>query len=289
MTRSAPRALGLVLALVTAATVHADAPTSVPDDLFDRLEFRHIGPVGNRVPAVVGEPGNPLVYYAGAASGGLWKTDDGGVSWKPVFDDQPTAAIGSLAVAASGPQRGLGRNRVRPSSAANVVDRQRRVQARPTAARPGPSMGLPRPDRTDRTDPDSTHTNSDVGLRCSAWAPVWPAAGAWAVYRTMRRWSQTWEQVLFVDENTGADGHGQWTRTNPRVRLRRDVADADLDRWGRQSGGVGQRHLQERRWRHRVAGDHWARLEDRGLPEQAARGKIGLAVSADNSGPRSMP
>src|SRR5499427_5018562 len=67
------------------------------------LRYRYIGPVGNRVSAVAGVPGQPYVYYAGAASGGIFKTTDGGVHWQAVFDDQPVASIGSLAVAPSDP------------------------------------------------------------------------------------------------------------------------------------------------------------------------------------------
>src|SRR5882757_6143158 len=65
------------------------------------LHYRHVGPVGNRVITVAGIPGDPLVYYVGAASGGIWKTIDGGLNWKPIFDDQPVHSIGSLAVAPS--------------------------------------------------------------------------------------------------------------------------------------------------------------------------------------------
>src|SRR5215468_12584773 len=64
------------------------------------LSFRFMGPaVGNRISAAAGIPGDPNTYYAGAASGGVWKSTDGGNVWKPVFDKQPVAAIGSLAVA----------------------------------------------------------------------------------------------------------------------------------------------------------------------------------------------
>ena len=56
-------------------------------EIFSQLRFRHIGPPGNRTSAVCGEPGNPLVYYIGAASGGIWKSIDGGTTWLPIFDD----------------------------------------------------------------------------------------------------------------------------------------------------------------------------------------------------------
>src|SRR5712691_3552439 len=65
------------------------------------LRYRYIGPVGNRVSAVAGVPGQPNVYYAGAASGGIFKTTDGGINWQPIFDDQSVSSIGSLTVAPS--------------------------------------------------------------------------------------------------------------------------------------------------------------------------------------------
>src|SRR5437879_12661841 len=69
----------------------------------DALRWRYIGPVGNRTTSIVGVPGQPFIYYAGSASGGIFKTIDGGIHWEPVFDAQPVSSIGSLAIAASDP------------------------------------------------------------------------------------------------------------------------------------------------------------------------------------------
>ena len=55
------------------------APTA--PDLYAGLQYRFIGPPGNRVAAVVGVPGDPNIAYAGASSGGVWKTTDGGIHW----------------------------------------------------------------------------------------------------------------------------------------------------------------------------------------------------------------
>ena len=69
------------------------------------LSFRFMGPaVGNRISAAAGIPGDPNTYYAGAASGGVWKSTNGGQSWVPIFDQQSAQAIVSLAVAPSDPK-----------------------------------------------------------------------------------------------------------------------------------------------------------------------------------------
>nr|NIM51365.1 hypothetical protein [Gemmatimonadales bacterium] len=88
---------GHIVSALGAAAVVWTAPSLLAQDvdpaLYSQLHYRHIGPVGNRVSAVVGVPGDPMTYYAGAASGGVWKTTDAGLTWEPVFDDQPVHSI----------------------------------------------------------------------------------------------------------------------------------------------------------------------------------------------------
>ena len=93
------RHLSLVLILAAFSTPLTAQQVSV--EQYEGLRFRHIGPVGNRVTSVAGVPGDRTTYYAGAASGGIWKTEDAGLHWAPVFDDQPVHSIGALAVAPS--------------------------------------------------------------------------------------------------------------------------------------------------------------------------------------------
>src|SRR5581483_11149759 len=81
----------------------AQQAARIGPDVYGQLHWRFVGPEGNRVSAVAGVPSDPLVYYAGSASGGVWKTEDGGVHWRPVFDEQSAQSIGSLAVAPSDP------------------------------------------------------------------------------------------------------------------------------------------------------------------------------------------
>src|SRR5437870_7040809 len=68
------------------------------------LKYRSIGPAaGGRVARVAGVPGDALTYYAATAAGGVWKSTDGGLTFAPIFDDQPVSSIGSIAVAPSDP------------------------------------------------------------------------------------------------------------------------------------------------------------------------------------------
>src|SRR5438128_6270569 len=89
--------------LAAAAFAQRGTPDASPET--DGLRFRYMGPESSgRIAAVVGIPGDSNTYYAGAASGGVWKTTDGAKTFEPVFDDQPVQAIGALALAASDPK-----------------------------------------------------------------------------------------------------------------------------------------------------------------------------------------
>ncbi|MCJ7682136.1 MAG: glycoside hydrolase, partial [Candidatus Aminicenantes bacterium] len=94
---------GVLSLLFLAALSFGDVSSDLTPDVYKSLEWRHIGPIGNRVIAVTGVPGNPHVLYCGAASGGVFKTTDGGSHWSPVFDGQSVSSVGSLAVAPSDP------------------------------------------------------------------------------------------------------------------------------------------------------------------------------------------
>ena len=97
-----PSCVAVISLLCAARAGAADAPPA-PADPYAALEYRFIGPPGNRVSAVVGVPGDPNTYYVGAASGGVWKSSDGGVHWRPIFDDQTAQSIGAIAIAPSDP------------------------------------------------------------------------------------------------------------------------------------------------------------------------------------------
>ena len=100
-----PRCLSLAIVLLAlAATVAAqrDGFTPTQNTTVEPLRFRYMGPPSaGRISAAAGIPGDTRTYYAGAASGGVWKTTDGGQTFAPTFDAQPVQAIGALAVALS--------------------------------------------------------------------------------------------------------------------------------------------------------------------------------------------
>src|SRR5258706_306797 len=76
----------------------------VPEQLYSEMQWRMIGPFrAGKVNAVAGVPGNPGGYYFAAGGGGVWKTTDGGGGWKPIFEKEPFASIGAIALAPSNP------------------------------------------------------------------------------------------------------------------------------------------------------------------------------------------
>lgn len=90
-------------ALLLALAGSAEAQ-QYPQSTYQELHWRMIGPFrGGRTRAVAGVPGQPNVFYMGQVNGGVWKTDDFGRTWNPIFDSQPTQSIGAIAVAASDP------------------------------------------------------------------------------------------------------------------------------------------------------------------------------------------
>jgi photosystem II stability/assembly factor-like uncharacterized protein len=87
-----------------AAWLQAQSPSRVDPATYSGLQWRSVGPFrAGRVNGVTGVPGQPNVFYAGSVGGGVWKTTNAGRTWFPVFDSQPVASIGAVAVASSSP------------------------------------------------------------------------------------------------------------------------------------------------------------------------------------------
>ncbi|MBT5696171.1 MAG: sialidase, partial [Gemmatimonadales bacterium] len=256
--------LPLILTLAVPA-----AAQQIPTDALSQLSFRHIGPVGNRTTSIAGVEGDRFTYYAGAATGGVWKTEDAGIHWKPVFDDQPVHAIGALAVSSSDPAIvwvGTGETSIRSN-----VSLGNGVWKSTDAGETWAHMGL---EGTGRIGKVLIHpSDPDIVYVASLGHSHGPSAQR-GVYRTMDG-GATWELVLHVDENTGAY-EMLFDPTNPR-KIIATMWQLDLKQWGRESGGPGSGMFMTR-----DAGDTWTRLEGSELPTKPV-GKIGVCTSPDDS------
>src|SRR5207302_919049 len=238
-------------------------------DVYNEMKFRYIGPVGNRATAVVGIPGNPNVYYVGAASGGIFKSTDGGVHWDPIFDDLPVSYVGSLAVAASdsnivwaGTGQSFSRSHI---SVGNGVYKSL------DAGKTWKLMGLEKTGRIANVIIDPR--NPDIVLACAlghAYGPQ-PERG---VFRTTDG-GKSWEKTLFVDENTGCSDLGM-DPNNPRI-LFAGMWQLEIHTYGRKSGGPGSGLFKST-----DEGATWKRLEGHGLPHPPV-GRIAVRVAQKDS------
>ena len=247
----------------------APAPLAVDTASYTALKFRYIGPEGNRVTSVAGVAGDPNVYYAGAASGGLWKSTDGGIHWLPIFDGQPVSSIGSLAVAPSDPNvvwAGTGEPFTRSNISAGWG-----MYRSTDAGKNWTKSGL---ENTGRIARIVVHpTNPDI-VYVAALGFLYGPQPERGIYRTMDG-GKTWEQVLFVNDSTGASDLVM-DPNNPRI-LFAGFWQVEIKTWARTSGGAGSGI-----WMSRDGGSSWKRLTGHGLPEKQV-GKIGLAMSKANS------
>lgn len=239
-------------------------------NLYSSMKYRFIGPGGNRVSAVMGEPGNRDVYYAGAASGGLWKSTDGGIHWDPIFDDQGVQSIGAIAIDKSEPHTlwvGTGESFIR--SNVSIGDG---IYKSTDGGRTWQHMGLTKTGRIGRIEINPN--NTDVVYACAQGTNYGPQPER-GVFRT-KDGGKTWEKILSVDEHTGCSGLDM-DKSNPNI-LFAGMWDYYLKTWGQFSGGPGSGVFVSR-----DGGDNWQRLtpED-GLPESPL-GKIDVTVAPNNS------
>jgi photosystem II stability/assembly factor-like uncharacterized protein len=264
--------LGAPLNAVTAQRNRAPEPARpapIDSTAFAGMRWRHIGPEGNRVSAVAGVNGDRSTYYAGAASGGLWKTTDGGLHWRPIFDDQPVSSIGALAVAPSDANIvwvGTGEPFIRSNISIGWG-----VWRSTDAGKSFTKVGL---DNTGRVARVVIHpTNPDIVFVAAMGHNYGPQPER-GVYRTVDA-GKTWERVLFVNDSTGVSDLVM-DPNNPRI-LFAGTWQVEIHTWGRTSGGAGSGI-----WMSRDGGTTWKRLTGNGLPTKMI-GKVGLAMSKANS------
>ena len=187
-------------ALSTAPSAQAPRPASpFAADTFAGLKARSIGPAmtSGRVMTIAVDPSNQAVIYIGAASGGVWKTVNGGASWQPVFDSQGSFSIGWIALDEKRPNVvwvGTGeRNSQRSVSYGDGVYKSE------DGGRSWTNVGLQNSEHIGRIVIDPK--DSDI-VYVAAQGPLWAAGGDRGLYKTTDG-GKTWNQVLKISENTG--------------------------------------------------------------------------------------
>ncbi|NNG15110.1 MAG: hypothetical protein HKM89_01430, partial [Gemmatimonadales bacterium] len=258
---------GAVTLLTMALTVPLHA--QVDPELLAGMKARSIGPAGmsGRIADIEAVESNPNIVYVGTATGGVWKSLNGGLTLEPIFDDQPVHAIGSIEVFQASPDIvwvGTGEGNPRNSVSGTGWG----VFKSMDGGRSWEHLGLENTERVHRIalhpmNPEIAY----VGAMGSMWKPN-PERG---VFKT-EDGGATWRKILYVNENTGV-GDMEMDPTNPNKML---VAMWDYQRWPWffRSGGPGSGlYLTV------DGGNSWKKLtpED-GLPE-GDLGRMGLAIA----------
>src|SRR3954465_9346829 len=279
---SAAAAVAVVASVSAQDAAKADKPES--PKAFKALKYRNIGPAaGGRVARATGVPGNPAIFYAATASGGVWKSVDGGTTWRAIFDDQPVSSIGSIAVAPSDPNVvyvGAGEGKIRGNvGGGNGIYK----------SLPGGNI------RGNVGAGNGIYKSLDGG---KTWSHVWTQVGqigqmavhpqnpdiAYAavlghpfgsnpergVYRTTDG-GKTWKQVLKKNAETGASAV-TLDPSNPHIVFA-GLWEAQRYPWDLKSGGPGGGLYVSP-----DGGDTWKQVTGNGLPE-GIWGKVGVAVA----------
>jgi photosystem II stability/assembly factor-like uncharacterized protein len=264
----APAAAGRQQTPTPAPTPEAAADPSVEIKSYERLEWRQIGPanMGGRTADVEGVPGNPSIVYVATASGGLWKTTNGGVRWTPLFERQGTISIGDIALEPGNPDVvwvGTGESNVR-----NSVSFGDGVYKSTDGGKTWQHVGLRDSERVSRIlvsprDPNTVF----VGALGHAFGPN-EERGVFVTNDGGRTWAKT----LYID-----DEHG--------------VADMDIDPQNPNVVYAAMWKFRRTPWTHTSGSERggvfrsldggrtWKKLEA-GLPKLV--GRIGVKVAPSN-------
>jgi photosystem II stability/assembly factor-like uncharacterized protein len=251
---------------------HALPSVSAPEitNLYSGLRWRHLGPFrGGRTDAVSGVPGRPNEFYYGAVNGGVWKTHDAGRTWQPVFDSQPVASIGALAVAPSAPDVvyvGSGESTLRDS-----VGYGNGVYKSTDAGATWTHLGL---DDTQHIARVAISPRDPDVVFVAAIGHFYGPNAERGVFRSTDG-GKNWRKVLFLNENVGAS-EVVIDPTDPRVvyaalwNTRRPPWFVYAPTNG-PGGGI---------YKSTDGGDSWKQLT-KGLPAKGI-GKCGIAVCRTN-------
>jgi len=234
------------------------------------MRWRQVGPFrGGRVLAVTGVPGEPSVFYFGGASGGVWKTSDTGVTWQPLFDKQPIASIGAIAVAASDHNiiyAGSGEACIRGN-----ITYGNGVYKSIDGGKNWKNVGLK----------DSRHIGAVIvdpkdpnKVFVAALGHAYGPNEERGVFRSTDG-GTTWQKVLYKDNKTGAIDVGFDPNNSSTVFA--SMWEVYRTPWSLNSGGPGSGL-----YKSIDGGGTWTHLEGHGLPA-GIMGRIGVSVSGADS------
>jgi photosystem II stability/assembly factor-like uncharacterized protein len=237
-------------------------------DLWQGMKWRMIGPFrAGRTVGATGVPGQPNVFYIGVNNGGVWKTTDNGHTWKPIFDDQPTGSIGALAVAPSSPDTiyvGSGEGLQRPDLSTGDG-----MYKSTDGGKTWKHLGLR---NAQQIGAILVHPRDPNLVYVAALGHPYGANEERGVFRSSDG-GETWQKVLYKDENTGAIALAFDPR-DPKV-IYADLWSARQGPWENgawQGPGSGL-------YKTTDGGNTWRQLTN-GLPTfEQGLGRIGIAVA----------
>jgi photosystem II stability/assembly factor-like uncharacterized protein len=265
MRKSALFVFAVTVCFITAAQ-------KVSLDQFKNLKPRNIGPSGmsGRIVAIDAVHKNPAIVYVGAASGGIWKTENGGADWRPVFDDQPIQNIGALSIQQSNPSvvwAGTGEGN--PRNSLNIGEG---IYKSLDAGKTWKRMGLEKTRNIYRViiDPDNPNT-----VYVAAIGNPYAQHPERGVYKTTDG-GETWNRILYTNDTTGC-AELVMDPSNPNKLIASMWQHYRLP-WRMKSGGPGSGM-----YITVDGGRNWKKLtKEDGMPEGSI-GRIGIAFA------RSMP
>ena len=235
------------------------------------IKPRAIGPAGmsGRVTSIDVVNSNPDIIYIGAASGGVWKSESGGIDWKPIFEKEGVASIGALAIQQSNPDViwvGTGEGNPR-----NSLNGGYGIYKSLDAGNTWQLMGLEKTRNIHRIIIDKDKPNT---IYVAAIGSPWGEHPERGVYKTIDG-GKTWKNILFINNKTGA-ADLVVDPTNPN-KLIAAMWEHRRKPWTFNSGGKGSGlHITY------DGGEHWKKLSDKdGLPK-GNLGRIGVSIAPSN-------
>lgn len=267
------RSLLFIAALATASALPAQAPqpAGIPlDSVFSTVKWRSVGPFrGGRSNASTGVIGDPKTYYMGTTGGGVWKTDNMGISWRNISDGYfKTGTVGAIAVAPSDPNVvyvGMGEHAIRGVMTHSGDGVYRSTDAGKTWKK----IGL---DDTRHIARIVVHPKNPDVVYVAAQGTLFAPSADRGIYKSADG-GGTWKKVLYVDQRTGA-AELSMDANNPRILYAAMWEHGRLP-WKVISGGKGSAL-----YKSTDAGETWTKMTE-GLPEKM--GKMSVAVSPANS------